>query len=371
MGSKANENKDKSKKENIGDIITPLLAWYDAGRRILPWREDPSPYHVWISEIMLQQTRVEAVKPYYDRFMQALPDVSALAAAQEDELLKLWEGLGYYNRVRNLHRAAVQIMEEYGGVMPENKEDLLTLAGIGSYTAGAISSIAYGHRETAVDGNVLRVLARLRMDERDIARQSVKKQVEDELLPVMPGERPGDVNQALMELGAMICTPNGEPKCSQCPWEMLCLAHKEGRETKFPVKTPKKPRTVEEKTVLILLDDNCVALHKRPEKGLLAGLYEFPCLDGNCSEAQVLSYLKEMGLSVIRIEPLPASKHIFTHREWHMCGYLVRVDELEGQKIPDGYFYAQKSEVRDTYPIPSAYSVYRNMFYLRQGSIAD
>lgn len=343
-------------------IEKPLLSWYDRGRRILPWREDPTPYHVWVSEIMLQQTRVEAVKPYYDRFMQALPDIASLAAAEEETLLKLWEGLGYYNRVRNLNKAAVMIMEEYGGRMPDEYEEIQKLPGIGSYTAGAIASIAYHRKAPAVDGNVLRVLGRLRMDGGDIMQQSVKKRVEEELFLSMGEERPGDFNQALMELGAMVCIPNGEPRCGQCPWENLCLAHREGRETEFPVKSAKKPRTIEEKTVLIILDENRAALCKRPSKGLLAGMYEFPSISGKRTEEEVLSYLKDRGLSVLRIEPLRECRHIFTHKEWHMTGYFIRVDELSRQT--DGeYIFAEKNEAKDKYPIPSAYDVYRKYFY--------
>ena len=344
-------------------IAKPLLSWYDRGRRILPWREEPTPYHVWVSEIMLQQTRVEAVKPYYDRFMKSLPGIEALSKAPEEVLLKLWEGLGYYNRVRNLNKAAVKVMEEYGGIMPDSYEELLTLPGIGSYTAGAIASIAYGKPVPAVDGNVLRVLSRLRCDDRDIMQQTVKRQVEEELLTVMPKDRPGDFNQALMELGAMVCIPNGEPKCSECPWEDICMVHKQGIELQFPVKTGKKPRTIERKTILIIRDENKAALRKRPEKGLLAGMYEFPNIEGHLSEKEVLKWLKERGLSVLRIEPLTESKHIFTHKEWHMIGYSVRVDELDrGEDLTD-FIFADQSQAKEKYPIPSAYSAYLKAFY--------
>ncbi|MBO5112243.1 MAG: A/G-specific adenine glycosylase [Lachnospiraceae bacterium] len=348
-------------------IAEPLLSWYDRGRRILPWREEPTPYHVWVSEIMLQQTRVEAVKPYYDRFMKSLPGIETLSKAPEEVLLKLWEGLGYYNRVRNLNKAAVKVMEEYGGIMPDSYEELLTLPGIGSYTAGAIASIAYGKPVPAVDGNVLRVLSRLRCDDRDIMQQTVKKQVEEELLTVMPKDRPGDFNQALMELGAMVCIPNGEPRCRECPWEDICMAHKQGTELQFPVKTRKKPRTIEKKTILIIRDENKAALRKRPDKGLLAGMYEFPNIEGHLSEKEVLKWLKERGLSVLRIEPLTESKHIFTHKEWHMIGYSVRVDELDrGEDLTDFIFVDQR-EAKEKYPIPSAYSAYLKAFYEKGG----
>ncbi len=335
-----------------------LLDWYRKNRRTLPWREDATPYHVWVSEIMLQQTRVEAVKSYYERFMKVLPDIAHLAAVEEEELLKLWEGLGYYNRARNLKRAAQIIMEEYKGVMPRKYSQLLELPGIGSYTAGAISSIAYGEREPAVDGNVLRVLARLNGDDRDISMQSVRCQVEEEVRLSMPYEAPGDFNQALMELGAVVCIPNGKPDCGRCPWQLMCEAHQRGRELEFPYKTPKRPRTIEKKTVLIIRDENKTALKKRPKQGLLAGMYEFPCLDGHLTTEQVLKYLKGEGLSILKIDLLSPSKHIFTHKEWHMIGYAVKVDELARKKGKSDILFAETKEVQEKYPIPSAYKAY-------------
>lgn len=342
-------------------IAAPLLAWYDNGRRILPWREDPTPYHVWISEIMLQQTRVEAVKPYYDRFLQALPDIESLAATDDEKLLKLWEGLGYYNRARNLKKAAQILVSEYGGQMPDEYEKILSLPGIGSYTAGAITSIAFGKPHPAVDGNVLRILSRLRADDRDILQANVKKSVEEELLDVMPADRPGDFNQALMELGAMVCIPNGAPKCDLCPWNRLCLARAEGRTAELPQKAKKKPRSVEEKTILVIQDGERIVLRKRPEKGLLAGMYEFPSMEGYCSEERALAYLRKLGFSPLRIRKLPPAKHVFTHKEWHMKGYLVRVDELarkgEGQGM-QGFVFVDPGKTRTDYPIPSAFAVY-------------
>ena len=347
--------------DSLDLIASPLLAWYDAGRRILPWREEPTPYHVWLSEIMLQQTRVEAVKPYYDRFLQALPDVESLSAVEEENLLKLWEGLGYYNRARNLKKAAMKIVSEYDGKIPGKYEELVKLPGIGSYTAGAIASIAFGQAQPAVDGNVLRILARLRADERDILDAKVKKSVEEDLMGVMPADRPGDFNQALMELGAMVCIPNGAAKCEVCPWEGICLARAQKRVEEFPRKAPRKPRRIEEKTILVIQDANLVALRKRPDKGLLAGMYEFPSLEGNQDEKQVIAYLRELGLSPIRIQKLAPAKHIFTHREWHMTGYVVRVDELshaEGKRDEQGLLFIDPEETRTNYPIPSAFALY-------------
>lgn len=340
----------------------PLLEWYYANRRILPWREEAAPYHVWISEIMLQQTRVEAVRSYYDRFMKELPDIASLANADEEKLLKLWEGLGYYNRVRNLKKAAQMIMEEYNGLMPEEYKKLLTLPGIGNYTAGAISSIAYGKKEPAVDGNVLRVLARLKGDDRDIGQQSVRAMVEDEVRLCMPGENPGDFNQALMELGAVVCIPNGKPHCAECPWQLICEAHLQEREQEFPYKAAKKARMIEKKTVLIIRDENRAALKRRPKEGLLAGMYEFPCLEGHLTDRQVLKYLKEIGFSVLKIESLKASKHVFTHKEWHMIGYSIQVDELAEKKNKEDFLFVETQEVRDRYPVPSAYKAYLKAF---------
>ena len=348
--------------------VPELLAWYDRGHRALPWRSDPTPYHVWLSEIMLQQTRVEAVKPYYARFLEALPDIEALAKCPEEKLLKLWEGLGYYNRVRNLQKAAQVICAQYGGQMPERYEELVKLPGIGSYTAGAITSIGFGHAYPAVDGNVLRILARLRADERDIAKEKVRRSVEAEILPQMPADRPGDFNQAMMELGAVVCLPGGDPLCGECPWEKECLAHATAREKDYPVKAAPKARTCEDMTVLVLQDDARIALRRRPGSGLLAGLYELPHLSGHRSAEEVQEYLDAQGLKVLRILPLPAAKHIFSHREWHMVGYSIRVDELEkGTPGEDaaGWIYVAPEETREQYPIPSAFAAYAGAIGMR------
>ncbi len=356
--------------KNLKQIVVPLLEWYDRGRRILPWREEPTPYHVWVSEIMLQQTRVEAVKPYYDRFMQELPDIQSLSKIEEERLLRLWEGLGYYNRARNLQKAAQIIVTEYAGQMPAEYEELLRLPGIGSYTAGAISSIAFGRSNPAVDGNVLRIMARLCLDERDILDAKVKRSVEDRLREIMPKERPGDFNQALMELGAMVCVPNGKAKCDECPWKELCGARKEDRVMEFPKKAPKKPRTIEDKTVLILRDENRIALHKRPPKGLLAGMYEFPMIEGHVDADGVADYLRERGMQPIRIQKLEDSRHIFSHKEWHMVGFAVRVDELadvKGAAQAEELIYIDPQETRDRYPIPSAFAAYANYLEMKRG----
>ena len=347
---------------SLVELTNPLLAWYDKNRRILPWREDVTPYRVWVSEIMLQQTRVEAVKPYFARFMEKLPNIKALAEAQEETILKLWEGLGYYNRVRNMQKAAQVILQDYGGKMPDTYDKLQSLPGIGSYTAGAIASIAFGEPVPAVDGNVLRVMARLTEERGDISYQAVKKKLEEKVRCMIPRERAGDFTQAMIEVGALICVPNGAPRCSECPFEVNCKAHKEGKELEYPCKAPKNPRRIEKKTILILMDENKVALHKRPEKGLLAGMYEFPMLEGYKKKKEVLDLLKESGLDSLRILSLCDAKHIFSHVEWHMKGYAVRVDELseKKEKIAEKYdlVFVEPKEAGRRYPIPSAFSVY-------------
>lgn len=362
--------KENFNSEPLKAISNPLLTWYDGNKRILPWREKATPYRVWVSEIMLQQTRVEAVKPYYERFMRRLPGIAALAEAQEEILLKLWEGLGYYNRVRNLQKAAQVIMDRFGGEMPADYDALLSLPGIGNYTAGAIASIAFGLKKPAVDGNVLRVLSRLRMDERNVSEEKVRRAVEAELEKVMPKDRPGDFNQAMMEIGACVCVPNGMPHCDVCPLAGLCAAHGAGEELSYPRKAAKKARPTEEKTVLLIRDAEKVALRKRPAKGLLAGMYEFPCMDGNVSSEEVVRYLDENGLKVLRILPLEPAKHVFTHKEWHMHGFLVRVDELERGKAGEeagNWIYIDPEETREKYPIPSAYEAYAKVLSMIRG----
>ena len=356
---------------HLADIPKPLLKWYDNNRRILPWREEPTPYRVWVSEIMLQQTRVEAVKPYFERFMNRLPDIKSLALADEETLLKLWEGLGYYNRVRNLQKAAIQIMEAYGGEMPDTYEELLKLKGIGSYTAGAISSIAHGKANPAVDGNVLRVISRIRKDERLISDAKVKQAVEQDLWEVIPQDRPGDFNQAMMEIGACVCIPNGAPHCEECPLKNICMAHADGVESEYPKKASAKARTIEEKTILVIRDAEKAVIRKRADKGLLAGMYEFPSLQGYRTAEEVAKYLADNGLKAIRILPLEDARHIFTHKEWHMKGYMIRVDELEPKsqgKDSLDWLYIEPDETRERYPIPSAFAAYSQSLNIRPGN---
>ena len=351
-------------------VVPLLLDWYENNRRDLPWRHTRDPYAILVSEIMLQQTRAETVKPYYHHFLSVLPTVEALADADEPTLLKLWEGLGYYSRVRNLQRAARAVMENHGGVIPADFEALLALPGVGRYTAGAVASIAYDIPVPAVDGNVLRVLARLTGDDTDILSPAAKKTAEATLAPIVPTPGAGDFTQSLIELGALVCTP-GEPKCSDCPLHLLCVAEREGRAGELPVRVPKTKRRVEERTVLIIrgrdgerlserlserISERLIAIRKRPPEGLLGGLYEFPCMEGHATPAEVGKYLAALGLTVKALTPLPAAKHLFSHVEWRMVGYAV---EVEASAPAEDWFWVNTAALDDTYAIPSAYAAYR------------
>ena len=347
----------------MNEILSPaavqaLLLWYQQNKRDLPWRHTSDPYRIWISEIMLQQTRVEAVKPYYARFLEAAPDVCALAELPEEKLMKLWEGLGYYSRARNLQKAARVVVEQYGGVMPRTYEELLKLPGIGEYTAGAIASIAYGVRVPAVDGNVLRVLARVSGSDADITLPETKKDFREALLRIVPTEA-GDFTQSLIELGATVCAPNREPMCEVCPLSDCCVACKEGRTNEIPVRSPKKPRRVEEKTVFLIRDGDRTALCKRPSKGLLSGLYELPNIEGHLGESDALAHLRALGFEPLRIQRLENAKHIFTHIEWHMIAYDVLITpEFDGLHGQSGMLLVPNAELHQSYASPSAFGAY-------------
>ena len=341
----------------LNEIVQPLISWYRQNKRILPWRDQKNAYYTWVSEIMLQQTRVEAVKPYFLRFIGELPDVKALAECPEEKLMKLWEGLGYYNRVRNMQTAAQNVVSEYSGILPASYDELLALKGIGSYTAGAIASIAYDIPVPAVDGNVLRVFSRITEDRQDIMKQSVRRQVEEKLLGIMPKEAPGDFNQALMELGAVVCVPNGPARCMECPVAALCKAYHHGTVDELPVKAPKKKRTIENRTVLVIQDGERTAIHKRPQEGLLAGLYELPNVEGHLSMDEALQKVKEMNLEPLHIETLPEAKHIFSHIEWRMTGDRIRVSSLEERK-ESSFIFTEKKQSEKQYAIPSAFRSY-------------
>ncbi|MBR1741222.1 MAG: A/G-specific adenine glycosylase [Lachnospiraceae bacterium] len=341
----------------MDEIVKSLLRWYQSHKRELPWRRDRNPYHIWVSEIMLQQTRVEAVKDYYQRFLEALPDIFALAAVEDDVLMKLWQGLGYYNRARNLKKSAVLLVEQYGGEFPESFTRIQKLPGIGIYTAGAIASIAFGERVPAVDGNVYRIYTRLFEDGDDISKGAVQKRIREKIAEMVPEENPGDFNQALMDLGANVCLPNGEPLCADCPLEGFCLAKKNETMMQYPYKSPGKKRRIEEKTVFILEYHGKYCLQKRPETGLLAGLWEFPVQEGNLTVQEVLGKLEEWGEMAEELELLGKAKHIFSHIEWRMIGYLVRLKAITPE-IRESFILASKEELREKYSIPSAYVAY-------------
>ena len=353
----ADEVKVVLEEPELYEIAEPVVGWFRQNKRDLPWRKDQDPYHVWVSEIMLQQTRVEAVKPYYERFLRELPRVKDLAEAKEDTLLKLWEGLGYYNRVRNMQKAAQQIMVDFHGEFPNTYEEILSLKGIGNYTAGAISAFAFGLPKPAVDGNVLRVVSRITGSREDIMKQSVRKAMERALEQVIPEDAASDFGQGLIELGAIVCVPNGEPKCAECPAAFACVARKQGLTAEIPVKKKAKARRIEKRTVFIFKDGEKLAIRKRPGKGLLAGLYEFPNEEGKLTQKEVTAYSKEIGLMPVRVKKLESAKHIFSHLEWHMTGYEVIVDELEKTNKKE-FLFIHPEEIGQRYPLPSAFETY-------------
>ena len=342
-------------------IAAPLLQWFDANKRLLPFRQEPSAYHIWVSEIMLQQTRVAAAIPYYERFIAVLPDPAALAACEPDALRKLWQGLGYYSRVANMQKAAQIVCRQYGGQLPADYAALRALPGIGDYTAGAIASIAFGIPAPAVDGNVLRVFARLDNSSADITKPAAKREFTARVLEEMPKERPGPYNEALMELGALVCLPNGAPLCEQCPLGTLCRARAAGTALSLPQKTPPKARRITPVTVALVLNEGRVLLQQRPAKGLLAGLWQ-PVLweDTTLTAAETAARLAALGLDCTgaHFTPLPAAKHIFTHIEWHQSGYFLTVPE---QPAPAGCVWAGKEQLEAAYTLPGAFKVYKKL----------
>ena len=336
----------------LGKLPASLLPWYARNRRDLPWRADREPYHIWLSEIMLQQTRVEAVKGYYARFLNALPTVADLANCDDDALHKLWEGLGYYSRVRNLKKAAQVILEKHGGTFPQRYEDILALPGIGAYTAGAISSIAFSQPRAAVDGNVLRVLSRLRNDREPIDSPACKVRVQRELEEIYPVNCPGEFTQALMELGATVCVPNGEPKCDSCP----CVTFCQGREfwQELPVKQPKREKRLENRTVFLLRCGDRYAIEKRPNRGLLAGLWQFPNVEGHLTEEEALRWAEEQNLVPRELERQINRHHIFTHIRWEMRGWYLAVD-LCGEQFE----WKTLREIDEQAALPTAFRQFR------------
>ena len=339
--------------ELIKKMRKPIIEWYQENKRELPWRKEKNPYHIWISEIMLQQTRIEAVKQYYERFLKQIPTIEALAEIEEEKLLKLWEGLGYYNRARNLKKAAQVMQEEYEGKMPKHYKELIKLPGIGEYTAGAISSIAYDEKVPAVDGNVLRVVSRVVGSKKDVLENKTKKEFTEKLQEIMP-KQAGDFNEGLMELGELICIPNGEPLCEKCPLQKMCIAKNKDLTSLIPVRNQKMKRRKEDITVFLLEYEGKVAIRKREEKGLLANMYEFPNITKKMTKKEIPKVLQVWKLESKQIEKIGAHHHVFSHIEWDMVGYKIQLSSMNKE-----FEWIEKEEILEKYPIPGAFIPFR------------
>lgn len=340
----------------IADIragVPALLSWFAENGRPLPWRLDATPYHVWISEVMLQQTRIEAVIPHYEAFIRLMPDLIALAEMPEERLLKCWEGLGYYSRARNLQKAAKAVVANGGSALPQTYAELIRLPGIGEYTAGAIASIAFGECVPAVDGNVLRVLSRLLNDDTDVLSPAGKKHFTAVARALVP-QTAGQFNQAIMELGETVCLPHAAPRCTVCPLAAVCRGKRAGTAASLPVRKKPRARRVEQKTVFLLLSEkgDAVLLHKRPQSGLLAGLYEFPNADGALTAEEALELLNEKGFTVYEMEKTAPAKHLFTHIEWQMSGFVARVCARD---VSADCVWAGTEELMGRFALPSAF----------------
>lgn len=334
-----------------------LLPWYRQNARALPWRQDTEPYHIWISEIMLQQTRVEAVWTYYLRFLEQLPDIHALAEAPESQLLKLWEGLGYYNRARNLQKAACVIESQYNGHFPNQYEDIRALPGIGPYTAGAIASICFNLPYAAVDGNVLRIITRMTENDSPIDRMQTKNEIAAQLEKVYPQNDCGQFTQALMELGATVCTPKS-PKCTICPANNFCRAYAHDTVLRYPVKQPKKEKRLEERTVFLLQYEDKYALTKRTESGLLSGLWQLPNVPEKMDAAQALHTADAFGVQPVELYQEIHREHIFTHIKWQMTCYSIRC-----ARASSDFTWATAQEIQTTYALPTAFRIFFDFPY--------
>ena len=330
-------------------IAPLLLPWFEANKRLLPFRQEPSAYHIWVSEIMLQQTRVAAALPYYERFIRELPDAAALAACDADTLHKLWQGLGYYNRVNNMQKAARVVCERYGGALPADYDALRALPGIGDYTAGAIASIAFGIPAPAVDGNELRVFARLYDDDADITKPETKRKFTERVLNQMPKATPGPYNEALMELGALVCVPNAAPQCLACPLAPVCRGFAAGRAEQLPVKPPKKEKERLPVTVALVQSPAGLLLQRRPDKGLLAGLWQPAAFENQAlSREQLTAALAALGVDAALERPLQPARHVFTHKIWQLSGWAGSAPVVP---LPEGWVWGRPED----YPLPSAF----------------
>lgn len=338
------------------DVSENIIKWYQENKRILPWRMDKDPYHVWISEVMLQQTRIEAVVNYYNRFMKELPTVFDLAKIDEDKLLKLWEGLGYYNRARNLKKCAIILVEKYNGCFPKKYDELINLPGVGEYTASAISSICFNEKESCIDGNVLRVFTRINNATRNISDKKVKDDIRKTLMENMP-EDSGDFNEGLMELGEVICIPNSEPKCNICPVHEYCKAYINKTYQNLPVKTKKQGKKEEDVTVFLFKHHEKVAISKRDDKGLLANLWEFPNIQDKLSLKKVKGYLEKENISYKKVSKSIQNTHIFTHKIWNMSAYIIELENIENLN----YIWVTKTELETKYAIPTAFEPFKKV----------
>lgn len=347
------KEENRKELELMQEMSHLIVEWYQKNKRELPWRKEKNPYDIWLSEIMLQQTRIEAVKRYYERFLKELPTILSLAQVEEEKLLKLWEGLGYYNRARNLKKAAMVMQEKYDGRMPKTYQELVELPGIGEYTAGAIASIAYNEKVPAVDGNVLRVVSRVLGSKKDVLENKTKKEFTEKLKKVIP-EQAGDFNEGLMELGELICISNGEPLCLKCPLKEICIAQKEGVTDKIPVRNQKIKRKRQEKTVFLLKCEDKIAIRKRESTGLLAGMYEFPNVDQKIKLKEANEILKQWNLRGGKPEKIGTHHHIFSHMEWDMIGYKIQVQSENKE-----FIWVEKEKILKDYAIPGAFVPFR------------
>lgn len=350
------------------DTAKKMADWFDKNKRSLPWRDTNNPYDVWLSEIMLQQTRIEAVKPKYELFKQELPEISLLAECDDDRLMRLWEGLGYYSRARNLKKCAQVIIGKYNGKLPQQYNELIDLPGIGPYTAGAIASIAYGNPAPAVDGNVMRVISRLLELKEDVRNPSFKKEIEQTIMDIFSYDASpsfvSSFNQSIMELGEVICIPNGKAKCDLCPCKDDCLAHLHNTKDTIPYRSPLNKRKIIQRTLLIIRDGDLFLIHKRKETGLLANLYEFIGIDEKLKTPDIIQLLEEKQMEPLHIKKLPDSKHIFTHLEWHMQAYEIQVAQIE-KYLQNDYMLLSKTDLA-TRAIPSAFKKYIDYYTLRE-----
>ncbi|MDO5156599.1 MAG: A/G-specific adenine glycosylase [Eubacteriales bacterium] len=338
---------------NWNECKTPLLNWYQINHRQLPWRDEITPYHVWISEIMLQQTRVESVKGYYIRFLDSIPNIEALASVSDEQLLKLWEGLGYYNRAKNLKKAAQMIINQYNGEFPKQFDEVIKLPGIGEYTAGAICSICFDACTPAVDGNVLRVVMRVLNCNDNIDDIKTKRNVRKELISMYETGDCALLTQAFMELGATICIPNGEPKCLQCPIANQCKAYHQKTYQLLPVRNKKKKRKIINMTVFVLHTKDHFGVRKRNSSGLLANLWEFYHVEEHLAPQQALDYITKQGYEPIHIEKEIPYTHIFTHVEWHMVAYYVSC-----ARQTDDLLWISKKRLLSEFALPTAFRVF-------------